>query len=146
MGDESVTMTWVFGGNKKKRFWKSIAFVYNLITGSLDKTSQKKKESYCYHWVVVCGDLVSLGRQALSLGTEKTDCSEAWVHGLLPKCDQHLPASPPVSGEEDAEMAVIPVPQVLFCVWLRVFLDSGGSEHVQYAHVNVDLTSWGRQM
>lgn len=45
MGDESVTMTWVSGGNKKKRFWKGIAFVYNLITGSLDKTSQKKKKA-----------------------------------------------------------------------------------------------------
>lgn len=50
------------------------------------------------------------GRQALSLES-KIDCSEAWVHGLLPKCDPHLHASPPASGKEGSEMGAIPVPR-----------------------------------
>lgn len=131
----------VWRQQEKERFWKSIAFVYNLITGSLDKTSQKKKKAIATtDWLSVIILSASGGKPSV-WGVRRPIV----LRPECTKCDEHLPASPPVSGEEDSEMAVILVPRVLFCVWLCVFPDSEGSEHVQYAHMNVNLTSWERQ-
>lgn len=88
--------------------------MYQLITGSLDKTSLKKRKLFLLPIGCPCGNLVCLPIQrgvklchpsaaeaSLSVGSEKTDCAEAGLHGLLPKRDEHLRASLPASGEED---------------------------------------------
>ena len=64
------------------------------------------------------------GMLALSSRSEKINCSEAWVHGLLPICDRHLRSSLPPSGKEDRD-GVTPClgssPRVTYCICRSCF-------------------------
>lgn len=80
-----------------------------------------------------------LERQALSLGS-KTNCSEAWLHGLL-KTWLVLPC-PCASLPGDLEVGVILVPRS-HSVWFNIFIGVGGSEHLSMHTINVNVISWG---